>query len=335
MYDVSQVQKVQPTQGSVHIDAPLTNISLAIMQAQDQFVARKVFPQIGVKNQSNSYFTFDESFFNRNDMGKRAPGTEASGGGYEVGTSTYSCDVFAYRHDIPKQVRENADAQINVDREGTTLCTYKALISEEVNWAASNFTNGIWNRDVQGVSGTPSGAQVKQWNDAASTPIEDIRAEMTTMQAATGIRPNTLTVNQQVLDALLDHPDVIDRIKYGQTPGAPALASKDYLKALFGLKDMHVMGAIVNSADEGATASNGFIGGKNALLAYVPDSPGLMTPSAGYTFNWTGMSGGAQGSFIKRYPMTHLDSDRIEIQTSYDHKVVSGKLAMLFYDVIA
>ena len=335
MYDVSQVQKVQPTQGSVHIDGPLTNISLAIMQGQDQFIARKVFPQIGVKNQSNSYFTFDESFFNRNDMGKRAPGTEASGGGYEVGSATYGCDVYACRHDIPAQVRENADAQINVDREGTTLCTYKALISEEVNFAASYFTTGVWNRDVTGVAGTPSGAQVKQWNDAASTPIEDIRSEMTTMQAATGIRPNTLTINQQVADALLDHPDIIDRIKYGQTPGTPAIASMEYLATLFGVNKIHVMGAIVNSADEGAAASNGFIGGKGAMLAYVPAAPGLMTPSAGYTFNWTGMSGGSKGSFIKRYPMTHLDSDRIEIQTSYDHKVVSGGLAMFFTSIVA
>lgn len=335
MYDLSQVQKTQPTQGSVHVDGPLTNLSLAVMQGQDGFVARKVFPQINVRHQSDQYFTYDESFFNRDDMEKRAPGTEASGGGYEVSTASYSCDVYAYKHDIPAQVRQNADSQINVDREGVTLCTYKALLSEEVNWAASNFATSVWDRDVQGVSGTPSGAQVKQWNDAASTPIEDIRGEMTTMQGATGIRPNTMVINQQVADKLLDHPDIIDRIKYGQTPGTPAIASLDYLATLFGVNKIHVMGAIQNTAKEGQTASNSFIGGKKALLCYVPQSPGLMTASAGYTFNWTGMAGGSSGSLIRRYPMTHLDSDRIEIQTSYDHAIVSTGLGMLFYDVIA
>ena len=45
-----------------------------------------------------------------------------------------------------------------------------------------------------------------------------------------------------------------------------------------------------------------------------------MTPSAGYTFNWTGMIGstGGAGLRIKTFRMEHLASDRVEIDAAFD-----------------
>ena len=96
-----------------------------------------------------------------------------------------------------------------------------------------------------------------------------------------------------------------------------------------------VMDAIQNSALEGATASNDFIAGDHALLCYSAPSPGLMTPSAGYTFNWTGYLGGAAGVQMKRFRMEHLESDRVEIQAAYDQEVISSSLGYFFPSVLA
>ena len=53
-------------------------------------------------------------------------------------------------------------------------------------------------------------------------------------------------------------------------------------------------------------------------------APGLQTPTAGYTFSWTGyMGAGAEGTRIKQFRMEHLDSDRLEGQMAYDQKVVA------------
>jgi len=47
----------QPTARDVHVNAPLTNISIAFLQTQDSFVASRVFPSIPVTKQSDRYYT--------------------------------------------------------------------------------------------------------------------------------------------------------------------------------------------------------------------------------------------------------------------------------------
>jgi hypothetical protein len=41
------------TPSQVHIDAPLTNLTTAYVQSQDNFIADKVFPIVGVEKQSD------------------------------------------------------------------------------------------------------------------------------------------------------------------------------------------------------------------------------------------------------------------------------------------
>jgi hypothetical protein len=151
----------------------------------------------------------------------------------------------------------------------------------------------------------------------------------------TGFMPNTLTVGRDVFDVLVDHPDIVGRLDRGQTPVGPAKANKLQLAALFEVNEVLVMDAIQNTAKEGQTPVHSFIGGKNALLSYRPDTPGLMTPSAGYTFSWTGRIGaGNDGMRIKRFRLERIESDRIEIDTSYDQKLISGDLGAYFVAIV-
>ena len=45
-----------PTLSQVHVDAILTNSSVAYIQAADNFIANKVFPIVPVDKQSDLYF---------------------------------------------------------------------------------------------------------------------------------------------------------------------------------------------------------------------------------------------------------------------------------------
>jgi hypothetical protein len=102
--------------------------------------------------------------------------------------------------------------------------------------------------------------------------------------------PNRLTLGAQVYDTLLDHPDIIDRIKYGQANvGQPAIVNRTTLAALFEVDSVLVAEAIQNTAAENATAgaaadeSTASIVGNHALLSYAPPAPSVLLPSAGYT----------------------------------------------------
>ena len=50
----------QPTPSDVHVNAPLTNVSIAYMQDQTDFIADKAFPGIPVKKQSDRYYSYDK-----------------------------------------------------------------------------------------------------------------------------------------------------------------------------------------------------------------------------------------------------------------------------------
>lgn len=331
------IRKADVTPGDVHVNTPLTNISVAYSQEDQAFVADRVFPIIPVAKQSDVYYTISRAEFNRNEAAIRAPGTPTSGGAYSVDAdSSYFCDVYGFHQDIPDQLRGNADSVLSLDAMATEYVTRKIMINKEVNWASTFLTTG-WLVDRAGQDSGPTGNQFLQWDDAASTPIEDIRESKKDILAASGYLPNTLVLGYEVFNKLIDHPDIVDRVKYGQTPGSPATIDTSDLAAVLKIPNVMVMWGIYNSADEGATESEAFIGGKKALLCYSAPRPGLMTPSAGYTFTWTGYLGaGANGSRIKRYRRPEeYASDRVEIEAAYDQKVISTDLGVYFYTAVA
>jgi hypothetical protein len=79
----------------------------------------------------------------------------------------------------------------------------------------------------------------------------------------------------------------------------------------------------------------GVLYGKKALLVYSAPSPGLMTPSGGYVFEWAGMYGGSFGQRISSFRMDNLKSTRIEIEACFDMKLVSADLGFFFDSITA
>ncbi len=336
----------QPGHGDVHVNRPLTSVSVAYLQSADAFVAANVFPVVPVQKKSDLYFVYDRGEFNRDEMRERAPGTESAGGTYRVGNEAYLARVRAYHKDVPDEIRANQDDPVNLDVEATEFVTHKGLINREVNWAAAYFTGGVWTFEADGVDAgatppstfDPTNAannDLLRWNLPASTPIENVRLAKRFVLEETGFEPNTLTLGRPVYDALLDHPDMVGRLDRGQTAGA-AIVNRAALAALFEVESVQVMNAIRNTAAEGQTAVHRFIGGKHALLSYRPPRPGILTPSAGYTFAWTGFLGAeAAGIRIKRFRMENLESDRVEGQMAYDQRRISADLGFFFDGIVA
>ena len=331
----------QPTPGAVHVDTPLSNISVAFLQNASNFVAARVFPNVPVMKQSDRYYTYDRGYFNRDEAGKRAPGTESKGSGYKIdNTPTYFADVWAWHHDVPDQVRANADPQVDPDRDAANIVAHKLLIRRENDWAERYFRPGVWANDFVGVaSGTPDSGEFLRWDNENSDPIGFIRARKTDVLESTGFEPNKMTLSKRGFDALVDHPDIIDRVKYSGGVGNtnPARASVSVLAQLFELEEILIGKAIQNKAKEGDANDHEFIMNKGALLSYSPPAPSLMTPSAGYTFSWRGFMGQENpfGFATKRFYIDTIESTRIEGQMAFDHKVVSDELGVYMDAVVS
>jgi hypothetical protein len=326
---------MKPTPSQVHVNRPLSILSIAFMQSLEGFVADKVFPVIPVDKQSDLYYEYARGDWNRNQMRKRAPGAESAGGVYSVSNSPYMCDVFGLHKDIPDQVRANADSIFALDSEGTEFLSRQALLQREINFSTDFFKPGVWTNNVTGVASGPGANQVLQWNDPSSTPIENIREAKRAMQLLTGLKPNKLTVGAQVWDKLVDHPDVLDRIKHSAGNDRPAIVTKAAFAALVELEEILVMETIQNTAGEGLADSNAFIGGKRALLTHSPARVGLMTPAAGLTFAWRGYLGGTQASAVSRFRLERNKVDRLEIEAAYDQRRVAADLGFFWETIIA
>ncbi len=316
----------QPTTGDVHVDAILTNMSIAYLQEQFAFVAGKVFPTVPVNKQSDKYFTYTQEDFFRDQVELRADGTESAGTGYGLSTGTYSALVYALHKDIGDQVRANSDSPLNPDIDATRFLTQQMLISQEKDWATNYFATSVW-----GTDSTPS----TLWSAASgSDPIGDVQAGINTVLTNTGYKPNTLVVSYKVFSILKNHADIVDRYKY-TTANA---ITEDLIAKVLGVDRVLVMAGISNTAAEGASASYAQIGDRDALLCYSAPNAGLMAPSAGYNFSWTGLaqSGGiGTNTAISRFRMDHIRADRIEIEAAWDFQVISAALGYFFSNPVA
>ena len=316
----------QPTRGDVHVVRSLTNISVAYLQAATDFVSMTAFPTVPVQFQSDKYFKFDSADFRRDNAKPRAPGTEAASGGFDLTTDTYSCEVYAIKKHIADQIRANTDAAVDIDRASSEWVTQQLLIQKERNWVTNFFTTSVWGTDKTGAT------DFTVWDDGASDPEADIDAGKAVIKKATGLSPNTFILGYEAHQALKRHPLVQERYKYT----SPSSITTEMLARYLEVDRYLVAGASYTSSQEGAaTATNAFIAGKHALLCYVAPSPGLMAPSAGYTFAWSAFSGSNGGLRIKRYRREELESDTVEGEFSYDHQVVLSECGYFFSGAVA
>ena len=317
----------QPTQSDVHVDAVLTNISIAYMQARENFIADKVFPIVPVEKQTDKYFTFGKNDWFRDEAKLRASGTPSAGSGYGLSTASYSCDVFALHKDVGSQELANQDAAVNLERGAVEFVTQRMLVRREVQFVSDYFGTGVWDTDKTG------GTDFGRWSDyASSDPIDDVEAGKEQILKNTGFEANTLVLGYQVFRKLKHHPDLVDRLKYT----SPESITPAMLAALFDVERVLVAKAIKATNVEAETAAMDFTHGKNALLAYVNPSPNLLTPSAGYIFSWRGVSENLGFDIgVSRFYLPERKAWRFEAETAWDNKKVASDLGYFFSGAVA
>ncbi len=329
-----------PTLRSVHVDSALTNMSIAYIQKQSNFISTQVFPLVEVDFASDVYYTFDQGDFNRDEARLRAPGTESVGGGFKITNQTYNCSVTAFHHDIDRQKLKNADRVINLERTAVQFVTNKLLMRRELDWVDKYFKAGVWTAgDIAGVASAPSTNQVLQWNDANSDPILNVSTGKSAILQRTGFEPNVLVLGFEVYEQLRNHPDIIERVKYVQNIGAnqAVKVNNQALADLFDVERVLVSKAILNTAQEGQTDVQSFIAGKRALLAYAAPEAALEMPSAGYTFSWQRYieSRDPNGIGFDQFEMKHLKAQRVEGEMAIDQRLISGTLGYFWNNIVA
>jgi hypothetical protein len=328
-----------PTQADLHVNVPLTNVSVAYIQSAKNFISDKIFPKVPVSKQSDLYWKYSKSDWRRTDVQRRAPSTETPGTGWNVNTDQYFAHVYGVHKDIDDQLRANSDSVFKMDSDATAFVTNQLLLKRDLDWTASYFRTGVWGQDIQlkKLGSTP--AENQRWDLATSDPVSWFATAQVNFIQQTGFKANTLVLGAYVIKALKNHPAIIDRIKYTQK----GIVTTDLIAELFDVEKIVVSYATINNGPDipdmkaqDAAGSMAFISNPtSALFCYTTSSPSLMQPTAGYTFTWNGYLGGnAQGIRMARFRQEAIRSDRIEGEMTYDMKVVCPDMGLFLSDVV-
>ena len=333
------------TPNQVHIDEVLTNLTVAHLQSDENFIADKIFPNVPVDKQSDKYYVWPRGQFNRvGDVKKLAPGVESEVIDLTVSTDNYFCEVYALGMEFTEQMLGNVDSQLNVRLAGSTMLATRMRLKREIDWIQTYFAPGVWTTQYTGVASAPTATQVIQWNDYVnSTPIQDITRAKTALFLASGgtaaYNDHVAVMTQDVYDLLVNHPNILGRLNSGSTVTNTALVTQTKLAEVLGVSEILIPRAIQNTAKEGLADAHSFVATKRFAIYSRPKAPGLMVPSSGYNFTWNAGTNAGYGIQVNSFTGEHLAIkhivEKLEVVNCWDMKVVSPDMAVFFDQVIA
>lgn len=300
-----------PQKNQLHVNQLLSNVSVKYQNAE--YIWDKVFPQVPVVKDTDLYRVYDRNF--RVPETKRAPKGVAREFQFEVSTASYALEQHALKEYVGVDEEENYDqGSLKVDTtENLTDAIYRRI---ELS-VASLFTTTNWSLNV-------SLAATAAWNQntTVSDPIPVVDTGTSTVIANSGKTPNFMVIPRDAFVAAKNHVSILDRVKYTSSE-----MTQSMLAGLFGVTELHVSTAVQDTAAEGLASSISFMWGDVAFLGWKPASPGLKTPSCGYTF-------------IKNAPRVRSwfdderNADAIEVEVKYVPKVVASLTGYLIKDII-
>ncbi|HJW82854.1 MAG TPA: hypothetical protein VJ754_00995 [Anaerolineae bacterium] len=294
----------KPTAQQVHIDQPLTNISIAYLPGD--FIAGMVFPNVPVQKQSDKYFIYTKADWLRREAGPRAPGTRARRGDYGLSTAQYACLERAIAKGVPDEVVANADQPLRPLEDASRWCTNQLLLEVESDVQSDVFGTG-WSS-----SATPS----PLWSNNTSTPVDDVETARNSVVSSIGREANVGVMGRGLWRYIKQHPDIVERIKYTAGPTSPAIVTIQAVAALFSLDKLLIGIAINDTAAEGATSTLAYLWGSHMFVGYVARGPSLLEPSAGYVFTW-------QQRQASRFREDQERQDVVEVRMSWDTKLTA------------
>lgn len=307
----------------------LTSVGLNKLNAMQEFSMAALLPTVPSATPTGVYTEWTTGDFLRRN-GKQIANYEAVplGGfgttqrgftikNWGVGTPWTQEDLAqAQSKGISEQAMKNAKAK---------WVTTQGLLEMEFRVRDLFQTTANWSSTISGVTSGPTvGTTFVQWDQAAATPVDDVKLYKSRMRRSSGgYEPNTIIIPDDVVLALLKNPQLIARATprfYGGN--APMEVELGDIEKLFGMK-IFTPKAVYNSAGEGLTPVFADIWGRTTIwMGYLAPEWTEEEPSAAATINWTngtmnglpqgmgnsvgpqtmGSTQNAEGLYIREYP---------------------------------
>lgn len=247
----------------------------------NEYVGHALFPRVDVTQRGGTVLVFNDNTDIDDDL-IRAPGSTRKSFTPSYEGEDYAIIQRSLSAKVAVETEEEAQNGPGVSMSTIGIAQVKDQLDKKLEVAQSSLA-----RDTGKYASTHKASLTgtDKWSDPASKPLTQIEDGCQSIRSKTGKRPNTLVLSANAFAALKFHPDIVERLKFGNL----AVLTPAFLGALIDIPNV----VIGNAQHKGAD-----IWGNDAVLAYV--AIGSLTnaqPSYGYTYTLRGTPNVLNGYF--------------------------------------
>jgi len=305
--------------GQFHVDHFLTNVLVGYRP--QGLIADQVYPVLTVKKESNIFAKVNKGDWFRRPVTLRAPGATANEVSFTVSSDRYQVHNYELATVVPWETIDNADDPYMPMTRASEFLTDQLKLDNEIR---------VRTQIAADVGSTTTLTGADAWDQfGTSDPLTDIDTAKEAIRSTTGYRPNVCICGVKTWEKLKRHPDIVRGIYPGA--GVGGVANESQFANLIGVSKMLVPEPIYNTADEGPATTDAFVDvwSSDFTLLYVAPNPGIMIPTFGYQFNWTGANIGNNRPTVfavRRRRNEKRKSEELEAGYYADEKLVAAEL---------
>lgn len=271
------------TPGAVHYDQYLTSFATNYYKEQN-YLAGRVFPVIGVEKQSDKYYVFDAAEENRemdNLITKWEPLAEPNMFELTQSDDSYFSEEYHAGFYIDTKTAANEDTLLRTRQRKARLLMDNMLKKRDRDWIATYLTTGVWGEDLAGTT------DFTKWSDANATPLDDVQKWKEAFEIRNyGYMPNKIVLTRDIRRHLLKNPQLLGRINGGATITSPAMINDALIASIFDVDEIIWADAVSNKAKHGETENAARMVSNRMLMVHSPSEVGIDVASAGAVFAW-------------------------------------------------
>jgi len=309
-----------PSKNAVHVDAALTNLSIAYTPGG--FIADQAMPILKVAKESDKYYKWDRGNALRVPQALRSDGAESNKLTFDISTATYQAEEYAYNSDVTDRQTANSDSIINLRASKTRFLKDLLMLDREKRVASLLTTAGNYDSSVrETLSGT------KQWDNASfvGSIEKDLDAAKEAVRGFLGLEPNTIIIPAAVAKVMKRDAMIRELIKYTQTN---LLVNGDLPPSIFNMRVLIPTAINITSQRGASSTTNADVWGKHIVLTYQPTNGSVDTPAHAYTMR-------SRNFLAKSWREEEKAKDVIELSVIEDVIVTSNVSGFLYSNVIA
>jgi len=294
----------------------LTDVSVKYQNAA--MIGEQLFTPVPVQKNTGIYYEYGKQDLRLYDL-HRAPGSPSKEIEWSVTRSQpFYTEEIAVSMPIPREVEEVQDTPpLDLQVDTTEYLTNIILLNIEKKIADIVQNQSLYPTDHKEDIGNA-------WGNDNSDPITKIRQYKNVIRSKIIMEPNVLLLGAKVYNRLLDHPKIVDRIKYTQL----GVTTQELMARIFEVNKLLVGRAVAITSKEGKSETQNDIWGNIAILAYVTPRPGLKQITFGYLFRQRGYRA------VETWYNDHRRSTFVRVIDKFVPKVVCNLAGALLYNCV-